>query len=99
MGIKKAGKKEAALAAKADGEIRPAGHDRGDAGAGRAAVLHFVDRVETASSPTRTRTLDTRINSPLLYQLSYRGSFVRGLIRRGGRDRLSDRGSTKLDFS
>ncbi len=25
------------------------------------------------SSPTRTRTLDKRINSPLLYQLSYRG--------------------------
>jgi hypothetical protein len=28
------------------------------------------------SSPDRTRTCDTRINSPLLYQLSYRGMFT-----------------------
>ena len=37
---------------------------------------NFVRR-ERKSSPTRARTWDTRINSPLLYQLSYRGSIGR----------------------
>jgi hypothetical protein len=66
----------------------------------RSGPSHRAQRTYSplrASSPTRTRTLDKRINSPLLYQLSYRGSVISlwpvDLIRRGGLYQLSNRGS------
>ena len=42
-------------------------------GAGLIATLSARKQSKTFGSPTRARTWDLRINSPSLYQLSYRG--------------------------
>ncbi len=46
------------------------------------------------SSPARARTWDTRINSPLLYQLSYRGS-RKAIVCRDKFKRFSPRGQDR----
>ena len=69
-------------------------------GKNKACIAQAIDRL---GSPTWTRTRDTRINSPLLYQLSYRGigeraSIAGGLRRRNPRRAWAVRAATTVAF-